>query len=218
MLIETTSEALRRQRVADPRRRTSDRCDLGFVEHIPGVRPAVSFQAERSCFPNPPGSLNDHLARVLSDLRAHNCSVASLTTRRGDADALSALSFERHDYTKGRAALGYRRFNCRACARRFNERTDTPFNDLQYPTDIVLLAVLWRLRYKLSFRDVGELLLERGYAVTHETIRDWEFRFAPLLVNRLRANLRTWFRKPLGRGRRSSQKPARRGFPVVGRR
>ena len=78
-----------------------------------------------------------------------------------------------------RTMLGYQRFNCRACGRRFNERTGTPFNDLQYPTDLVLLAVLWRLRYKLSFRDVAELLLERGYTVTHETIRDWEFRFAP---------------------------------------
>jgi len=30
-------------------------------------------------------------------------------------------------------------------------------------TDIVLLAVLWRLRYKLGFRDVAELLLQRGF-------------------------------------------------------
>ena len=62
------------------------------------------------------------------------------------------------------------------------ERTGTPFNDLQYPTDIVLLAVLWRLRYKLGFRDVAELLLQRGFEVTHETIRAWEVRFAPLLA------------------------------------
>ena len=53
----------------------------------------------------------------------------------------------------------------------FNERTGTPFNDLQYPTDSVLLAALWRIRYKLSFRDVAELMLQRGYEVTHETIR-----------------------------------------------
>ena len=33
-------------------------------------------------------------------------------------------------------------------------------------------------------------LLQRGYAVTHETVRDWEFRFAPLLANRLRAKRR----------------------------
>ena len=89
-----------------------------------------------------------------------------------------------------RTALGYRRFNCRPCRRRFNERTGTPFNDLQYPTDIVLLAVLWRLRYKLGFRDVAELLLQRGYAVTHETIRGWEARFAPLLAGQLCARRR----------------------------
>ena len=51
----------------------------------------------------------------------------------------------------------------------------------------MLLALLWRLPYKLGFRDVAELLLQRGYEVTHETIRSWEFRFAPLLSNQLRA-------------------------------
>ena len=45
-------------------------------------------------------------------------------------------------------APGYRRFNCRSCPRRFNERTGSGFNDLQHPTDIVLLAVLRRLRYR----------------------------------------------------------------------
>jgi transposase-like protein len=54
----------------------------------------------------------------------------------------------------------------------------------------VLLAVLWRLRYKLSFRDVAELLLQRGYVVTHETVRVWELRFAPLLALQLRARRR----------------------------
>ena len=63
-------------------------------------------------------------------------------------------------------------------------------NELHYPTHVVLLAVLWRLRYKLGFRDVAELLLQRGYEVTHETIRGWEARFAPLLGERLRARRR----------------------------
>ena len=89
-----------------------------------------------------------------------------------------------------RTSLGYRTSACRACRRVFNERTGTPFNDLQYPTDIVLLTVLWRLRYKLGLRDVAELLLERGYEVTHETVREWEFRFAPLLADQLRAKRR----------------------------
>ena len=43
-------------------------------------------------------------------------------------------------------ALGYQTFRCGACRRSFNERTGTPFNFLEYPTDIVLLVVLWRLR------------------------------------------------------------------------
>ena len=91
---------------------------------------------------------------------------------------------------QARTTLGYRRFNCRSCRRRFNERTGTPFNDLHYPTDVVLLAVLWRLRYKLSSRDVAEMLLQQGVEVTHETIREWEFRFAPLLADQLRAGRR----------------------------
>ena len=67
------------------------------------------------------------------------------------------------------------------------QRADRPPRStiLQYPTDIVLLAVLWRLRYKLGFRDVAELLLQRGFEVSHETIRAWEVRFAPLLDNAL---------------------------------
>ena len=97
----------------------------------------------------------------------------------------SATSQRRH-----RTELGYRRFRCRSCGRRFNERTGSGCNELHYPTDIVLLAVLWRLRYKLGFRDVAELLLQRGYEVTHETIRGWETRFAPLLGERLRAKRR----------------------------
>ena len=89
-----------------------------------------------------------------------------------------------------RTSLGYRSFACRACRSVFNERTGTPFNELQYPTDVVLLAVLWRLRYKLSFRDVAEMLLQRGFEVTHETVRAWEFRFAPLVSEQLRAKRR----------------------------
>ena len=89
-----------------------------------------------------------------------------------------------------RTSLGYRTFYCRDCDRRFNERSDTPFNDLQFPTDIVLLAVLWRLRYKLGFRDVAELLLQRGFDISHETIRFWEFRFTPMVSENLRTKRR----------------------------
>lgn len=49
-----------------------------------------------------------------------------------------------------KTTLGSRLFRCSACKRLFNERTGTPFTFLEYPTDIVLLVVLWRLRSTLS--------------------------------------------------------------------
>ena len=58
---------------------------------------------------------------------------------------------------------------------------------MKYPTDLVVLVVLWRLRYKLSLRDLAEMLLERGFIFSHETVRDWDARLAPLLIERLRA-------------------------------
>jgi transposase-like protein len=81
-----------------------------------------------------------------------------------------------------KTALGYRAFRCSACKCRFNERTGTPFNFLEYPTDVVLLVVLWRLRYKLSLRDLAEMFLERGVTFTYEAVREWERQFAPLLT------------------------------------
>jgi putative transposase len=86
--------------------------------------------------------------------------------------------------------LGYATFFCPHCCCTFNERTGTPFNYLEFPTDIVLLAVLWRLRYKLSLRDLAEMFLARGFTFTHEAIRDWEARFAPLITDQLRTKRR----------------------------
>ena len=87
-------------------------------------------------------------------------------------------------------ALGYHLFRCRPCRRPFNERTGTPFNHLQVPTDIALLVVLWRLRYKLSLRDLAEMVLPRGFAFSHETVRQWEALVAPLLTEQVRRKRR----------------------------
>jgi transposase-like protein len=81
--------------------------------------------------------------------------------------------------------LGYPTFCCHACKRSFNERTGSPYNYLEFPTDIVLLVVLWRVRYKLSLRDLAEMFLERGFEFTHKAVRDWETRFAPLVADKL---------------------------------
>lgn len=86
-----------------------------------------------------------------------------------------------------RTALGYRTFRSGRCHRICNERTGTPYNHLQSPTDLVLLVVLWRLRDKLRLRDLAEMFLGRGFVFSHEAVRDGETRFAPLLTTRLRA-------------------------------
>ena len=63
-----------------------------------------------------------------------------------------------------RTAQGYRRFRCRACGRQFNKRTGTALNRTQYPSDVIALVVLWRLRYKVSLRDLPEMFAVRGMA------------------------------------------------------
>jgi len=89
-----------------------------------------------------------------------------------------------------RTARGDRTFRCRACRRVGNERTGTPDNHWQYPTDLVLLVVLWRRRDKLRRRDLAELFLERGFVFSHAAARDGETRCAPILADRLRAKRR----------------------------
>ena len=65
-----------------------------------------------------------------------------------------------------RTAQGYRRFRCLDCAKQFNERSGGLLNRTQYPSDVIALVVLWRLRYKLSLRDLAEMFLIRGFVFT----------------------------------------------------
>jgi putative transposase len=84
-------------------------------------------------------------------------------------------------------SLGYQVFRCKSCHRTYNERTDTPFNFVEVPTDIIFQVILCRVRYKLSYRDVAEFFLLRGFEFTHETVRDWEERFLPHFTEQIRA-------------------------------
>src|SRR4051795_4350784 len=89
-----------------------------------------------------------------------------------------------------RTAQGYRRFRCRACGKQFSERSGTVLNRAQYPSDVVALVVLWRLRYKLSLRDLPEMFAVRGIVFSHEAVRDWEAKLAPALAEELRRRRR----------------------------
>jgi hypothetical protein len=51
------------------------------------------------------------------------------------------------------------------------------FAGFRFPAEVIMLAVRWYLRYGLSYRDVEELLAERGVAVDHVTLYRWVQRF-----------------------------------------
>jgi len=85
-----------------------------------------------------------------------------------------------------RTARGYRRFRCRDCGRQYNERSGNPLNHAQYPSDVIALVVLWRLRYRLTLRDLAEMALVRGITLSHEAVRGWEAKLAPMLADELR--------------------------------
>jgi transposase-like protein len=55
-----------------------------------------------------------------------------------------------------------------------------------YPSDVIVLAVRLYLRFGLSYRDVGELLTERGVEADHVTVYRWVLRFTPLLAEAAR--------------------------------
>ena len=83
-------------------------------------------------------------------------------------------------------SLGYQMFRCKSCRRTYNERSLTPFNFVEIPTDIIFQVLLARVRYKLSYRDVAEFFLLRGFEFTHETVRDWEVKFLPQFTQQIR--------------------------------
>jgi transposase, IS6 family len=60
------------------------------------------------------------------------------------------------------------------------------FAGFRFPPDVIMIAVRWYLRYGLSYRDVEELLAERGITVDHVTVYRWVQRFTPLLIDAAR--------------------------------
>ena len=66
------------------------------------------------------------------------------------------------------------------------------------PSDVIALAVFWRLHYKLSLRDLAEMFLIRGIVFSYEAVRDWEAKLTPALAEELRRSRkgkigRSWY-------------------------
>ena len=55
------------------------------------------------------------------------------------------------------------------------------FSGRHFPTDLMLQTIRWYLRYNLSYRDLGEILEERGVEIHHTTPYRWVQEYAPQL-------------------------------------
>lgn len=81
---------------------------------------------------------------------------------------------------------GFRRFGCGACGRQFNERSGGVLNRAALPSDVIAFVVFCRLRYRLTLRDLSEIMALRGIEVSYEAVRDWEAKLLPVLGDEVR--------------------------------
>jgi IS6 family transposase len=78
-----------------------------------------------------------------------------------------------------------------ALALKLKRQARGDFRGRHFEATLIVQAVSWYLRYALSYRDIEEMLLERGLTVDHSTINRWVLAYAPAIERRLRQ-----FRKP----------------------
>ena len=70
------------------------------------------------------------------------------------------------------------------------------FKGRHFPKPVILMAVRWYVAYALSYRDIAELLAERGIKVNYSTINRWVIKYSPQLVaqfnNKRKASGKSW--------------------------
>jgi len=64
------------------------------------------------------------------------------------------------------------------------------FRGRHFQDEIIVLCLRWYLRYSLSYRDLEEMMAERGLSLDHSTIARWVLRYAPILSQRIRCEMR----------------------------
>jgi transposase, IS6 family len=64
------------------------------------------------------------------------------------------------------------------------------FRGRHFAEEVIVLCVRWYLRFSLSYRDLEELMTERGLSVDHTTVWRWVQRYAPELDRRVRRELK----------------------------
>jgi hypothetical protein len=89
-------------------------------------------------------------------------------TKGADEDAVLGMRVGRRSGATRAHRPGLSPVPLPTCGKQFNERSGTLLNRTQYPSDVIALVVLWRLRYKLSLRDLPEMFAVRGIVFSYE--------------------------------------------------
>jgi hypothetical protein len=141
------------------------------------------------------------VATGLLTARAGRCAPLAYRSHRSEASASSpgaaiegGLSDERCNrsrLTRGSVALAdgiiRQGLGVKSTARsRGWSPVRSAFSGFRFPAEVIVVAVRWYLRYGLSYRDVEELLAERGVEVDHVTAYRWVQRVTPLLADAAR--------------------------------
>jgi len=64
------------------------------------------------------------------------------------------------------------------------------FEGRHFDREVIIVCVRWYLRFKLSLRDLVEMMAERGLSIAHTTIMRWVQRYAPEFENSLKSERR----------------------------
>ena len=70
------------------------------------------------------------------------------------------------------------------------ERRSALFRGRHFRDEVIVLCLRWYLRYPLSYRNLEEMMAERGLTLDHSTIARWVLRYAPVLNDRIRSEMR----------------------------
>jgi hypothetical protein len=131
-----------------------------------------------------PGFVGDRASRLIWLVTL--AQVICPARGRWAGDAVCGLRFGRRHRAAGAHGPGLPPIRCRDCGKQSNGRSAGLPNRAQYPSNVIALVVLWRLRYRLALRDPSEMFLLHGIVFSQEAVREWEAKLAPVLAGELR--------------------------------
>ncbi len=163
-----------------------DEHDAAQQEHLAGVpeREAVAQPSQHHERDDVEGVLRPLESRLIWPVTL--AQVICPARGRWAGDAVCGLRFGRRHRAAGAHGPGLPPIRCRDCGKQSNGRSAGLPNRAQYPSNVIALVVLWRLRYRLALRDPSEMFLLHGIVFSQEAVREWEAKLAPVLAGELR--------------------------------